>query len=310
MNVKGLKIIAGVFIFIAFIIFVEKYLGWNELLKPWLKLSGLEVAISIVLIFFSYWLRAFRLRDYFSDQKQIKMAGTFRIMLLHNFFNNFIPMRAGEASFPILMQRYYNISLSKSAPALIWFRILDLHTLSVLGIIVFGKVFFGATITLLILLPLIVLPVLLQSLSQAILILMYRREKQTFVSKIFITLLENFPNDKPQFYRSWFWTVTNWVVKLSVFSWILVQFAGIEYVAAWIGVIAGDLTSVLPVHGFAGAGTYEAGVVGALLLFDIEAAASLAGAVNLHLFLLGATILGAGASLMIPLGSRTSMRNS
>jgi len=56
---------------------------------------------------------------------------------------------------------------------------------------------------------------------------------------------------------------------------------------------------VLPVHGLAGAGTYEAGVVAALLPFGVAPAAALAGAVNLHLFLLGAALLG-GALALLP----------
>ena len=65
-------------------------------------------------------------------------------------------------------------------------------------------------------------------------------------------------------------------------AWILRLFAPMPGAAAVMGAIGGDLTSVLPVHGVAGAGTYEAGVVAALTPFDIPTAAALAAAVNLH----------------------------
>lgn len=308
MSSKNLKIIAGVIIFLVFVIFVEKYFGWIKLLTPWSKLSIIEILISLTIIFFSYWLRAVRLYDYFKDEHHLRLSGTFRIILLHNFFNNFIPMRAGEASFPILMQRYYDVSLSKSGPALIWFRILDLHTLCFLGLIIFGKYFFDLTAVLLLAIPFLFAPIMLNTFGKAMLIQLQKRTDKSFLTSLAITLLENFPNDKPQFYRSWFWTVVNWLVKISVFSWILVQFIDINYLIAWVGVIAGDLTSVLPIHGFAGAGTYEAGIVGALLPFGIDAATSLMGAVNLHLFLLGATILGALVGLFIPVNTSSDIR--
>ncbi len=305
---KKIKILAGVVIALIFIALVEKYYGWPALLKPWQQLSYLNIAISLTIVFFSYWLRALRVFDYFRDRQKInqkiKLLGTFRLILLHNFFNNFIPMRAGEASFPILMQRYYNIPLSRSGPALAWFRLLDLHTLLLLGLIIFGKYFLGTTITMVLAIPFLLLPIFIQKFNQVFLIFLSRRpnseKKRGLASSLVITTLQNFPRDNNQFYRSWCWTLLNWLVKISVFSWVLIQFIDINYLVAWIGVIAGDLTSVLPIHGFAGAGTYEAGVIAAMLPFGVNATDGLLGAVNLHLFLLGATILGALVGLMIP----------
>ncbi len=61
-------------------------------------------------------------------------------------------------------------------------------------------------------------------------------------------------------FQSWGLTVLNWVVKLSVFSWILLQFIDSATIPeSLMAVVAGDLTSVLPIHGPAGSGTYEAG---------------------------------------------------
>jgi len=305
---KKINIFIGIAIALIFIVLVEKYYGWPALLKPWQQLSYSNIAISLTIVFFSYWLRALRVFDYFRSHQQInqkiKLLGTFRIILLHNFFNNFIPMRAGEASFPILMQRYYSIPLSRSVPALAWFRLLDLHTLLLLGLIIFGKYFIGTTITMVLAIPFLLLPIFIQKFNQAALIFLSRRadnqKHKGMFSSLVITTLQNFPRDNNQFYRSWCWTLLNWLVKISVFSWVMIQFININYLVAWVGVIAGDITSVLPIHGFAGAGTYEAGVIAAMLPFGVNATDGLLGAVNLHLFLLGATILGALAGLLIP----------
>ncbi|VAW96580.1 hypothetical protein MNBD_GAMMA20-1008, partial [hydrothermal vent metagenome] len=50
----------------------------------------------------------------------------------------------------------------------------------------------------------------------------------------------------------------------------------------------------------AGAGTFEAGVVAALLPFGIDAKTALQAAVNLHLFILGSTLLAGLLSLALP----------
>ena len=100
--------------------------------------------------------------------------------------------------------------------------------------------------------------------------------------------------------RAWFWTLFNWVVKLAVFAWILILFAPLLSPAvALLGAIGGDLTSVLPVHGVAGAGTYEAGVMAALLPFGVPAAQALMAAVNLHLFMLGLSLAGGALALAL-----------
>jgi uncharacterized membrane protein YbhN (UPF0104 family) len=57
---------------------------------------------------------------------------------------------------------------------------------------------------------------------------------------------------------------------------------------------------VLPFHGIAGSGTYEVAVVGALLPFGVDATAAFAGAVNLHLFVLGMTLILGALALLLP----------
>jgi uncharacterized membrane protein YbhN (UPF0104 family) len=112
-------------------------------------------------------------------------------------------------------------------------------------------------------------------------------------------MLQGLPQAPAAFWRAWAWTALNWLVKLGAFVWVLRLFIPVTLPAAWMGAIAGDLTSVLPVHGVAGAGTYEAGVVAGLLPYGVAAQPALAAAVNLHLFLLGTTLVGGAISLFI-----------
>jgi len=88
-------------------------------------------------------------------------------------------------------------------------------------------------------------------------------------------------------------------VKLLVFAWGLSAFVELAWQPALLGAVGGELSSVLPIHGVAGAGTYEAGIVAALLPFGIVMEQAMQAAVSLHLFLLGLCVLGGGLALLL-----------
>ena len=120
------------------------------------------------------------------------------------------------------------------------------------------------------------------------------------IGRLAVRALNHLPRTIRDFWFAWFWTWVNWVVKLAVFAWVFTLFAPVSAYHGWIAAIAGDLTSVLPINAVAGAGTFEAGVVAALLPFGISASLSLPAAINLHLFLLGAALLGGAGALLLP----------
>ncbi len=61
-----------------------------------------------------------------------------------------------------------------------------------------------------------------------------------------------------------------------------------------------ELSSVLPFHGIAGSGSYELAAVAALVPLGVDPKLALAGAVNLHLFLLGTTLILGGLAFLLP----------
>jgi len=124
--------------------------------------------------------------------------------------------------------------------------------------------------------------------------------KKNKVGKLLHQLLVGLPKNKAMFLRSWFWTVINWSVKLVVFAWLLSSFMAIPMFQSLLGAISGELTSVLPVHGLAGTGTYEAGVIMGVLPYGVEMKSALMGATNLHLFVLSSSLITGAATLIIP----------
>lgn len=287
---KGiLKYIFGASILLVFIVFVEYFIGWTTLLAPWKNLAILPLLGAVSLVFVTYALRALRVYDFFRAEMRGRFLLTLRLSLQHNMLNNLLPMRTGELSFPMLMSRYFSIPATRSIPALLWFRLLDLHTLVALALLVAGTSILSPAATTAATVLWLVLPWLGFRLYQPWLKLIEGHQGKLW--SILRTILQSLPQDHIMFWRSWMWTVLNWMLKLTVFAWVLMLFIDTDFGAAWMGATAGDLTSVLPIHGIAGAGTYEAGVVAGLLPFGAKPAEALTAAVNLHLFLLSCTII-------------------
>jgi uncharacterized membrane protein YbhN (UPF0104 family) len=71
-------------------------------------------------------------------------------------------------------------------------------------------------------------------------------------------------------------------------------------------VLGAELSSILPIHGVAGSGSFEAAFMAGLAPIGLISADALGLAVNLHLFILGATSLFALLCFWIPVAKATS----
>ena len=283
----GLALLAGL------LWLVEDQYGWQAVLSAWQAISPIAVAGAVSLMLVSYVLRAIRFYDFFKVYCQGQFALLLRITVLHNFFNNLLPMRSGEATFPVLMKQHFQLRISHSGPALLWLRLLDLYALVALaGISLSGQLSLSLVTKTLLALALLTAPLLLLPLQNHI----RRYLSQHSSSKVqkLSDLMAALPDSPAAYSRALFWTLTNWALKLAVYAWLLAQFVPLTWPQAWTGVSGGELSSVLPIHGFAGAGTYEAGIVAALLPWPLNTADVLAAAVNLHLFVLGTTLVLTG----------------
>ncbi len=218
--------------------------------------------------------------------------------------NNLLPMRTGEISFPILMSRYFNIPASRSIPTLLWFRILDLHTLLGIAIIAVAGIFYNYIVALLLFAGWMTVPVILFK-TNALLINKLDPQTNNRFQSLILTGLVSLPQNLNDFFHAWGWTWLNWSIKISVMAWIILLFLDTSINIAYMGAIAGDLTSVLPIHGIAGFGSYEAGILAGFLPFDTyntieNKADALQAAVYLHLIILGSSLMGGALAFLIP----------
>jgi hypothetical protein len=282
---------------LAFVIGAEYLIGWRELLAPWVSIENpLVLAGPIVLLAASYLLRALRLYRYFDLQRGF--GACVRLMVHHNLCVNILPMRTGEVAFPMLMRRYFAVTLKRSLPALAWLRSLDLHALLTLLTL--------AVATLTQSRPLMIIGVLwvLAPFSAPYIargIVRFVGARQSRTASMARSVAGAVPDTTAALAQDWLLTALNWLVKLVAFAWIIQLFAEAHYGEAVVGAIGGELSAILPIHGVAGLGTYEGGIVAAMRLLETPTELALTGAVNLHLIVLGTSLLAAGCARLIPL---------
>ena len=213
-----------------------------------------------------------------------------------------LPMRAGELVFPWLMGRYFGHGFLPASAALLWIRLLDLHFL---GLIALGTAWLRQ--------PSWVWPVLavLWLAALGLLGMIGRLETDGWerggrlgrtLAKAAGLLAAAAPESHLKVARIYLWTALSWSLKFLAFATLLRHFLPVDLWRALVGVMGAELSSVLPFHGIAGSGSYEFAAVAAMVPAGVDPAAALAGAVNLHLFVLGVTLLLGGLALLLPKG--------
>jgi uncharacterized membrane protein YbhN (UPF0104 family) len=284
----GALLLGGVVLGVAFTV------GWGRLLAPWRGLSALELLPLLLLSALSYGLRAVRVYDYFRPRFRGRFPTVLRLSVLHNSANNLLPMRAGEMVFPWLMGRYFSHGFLDATAALVWIRLLDLHSLGLIGMLTLwlrsaSWIWPVAAIAWLALLPLAYKGRLVMPAGEG-----------GRVRRFLRRALEAAPTSFGRVLRVYSWTTLIWGSKFVAFAALLHHFLPVGLWMVLTGVMGAELSSVLPFHGIAGSGSYELAMVAALVPLGVSPQAALAGAVNLHLFLLGVTLLLGGLAFLLP----------
>jgi len=270
--------------------------GWPQLLAPWLDFPPGQLLLLLALTALSYLLRAVRIYDYSLELLRGRFAAVLRLSVLHNTLNNFLPMRLGELAYPLLMKRYFGQGYTASGVTLLWIRVLDLHFLGLLALGFLyqagsNPLWLAATLPWLALVPAMYWG---HGWVQG-----HMTGRSGRGPDLLNKVLGHVPDSGWRFGRIWLWTALSWSLKLAAFTTVVLHFAPIDTWQALLGTIGAELSSVLPVHGIAGSGSYELAMAAVLLPLGLEMATVLKAAVNLHLYLLGANLLlGAGALLL------------
>ena len=293
-------IIGGILLAVV-VLGVALAVGWGPLLAPWRTLTPAELLPPILLTALSYCLRGVRILDYFRPRLQGRFLTVLRLSVLHTTANNLLPMRAGEMVFPWLMGRYFGHGFLGAAASLVWIRLLDLHFLGLVGVLILYLRHPSWLWPLVALIWLALLPVL--GLASRLL-----PSAKGRLGRALRLMVDSAPASAVQALRIYLWTALVWISKLLAFALVLRYFLTAELWEILIGVMGAELSTILPFHGIAGSGSYELAVLAALVPLGVDPAAALAGAVNLHLFLLGVTLILGALAFLLPV--RRSGRSS
>lgn len=292
-----LKNLLNIILIVIFIAIIEYWLGWQKLLSPWHAINFLNIVWAIILIILTYIVRSARLYFYFIDYTRDKFILCLKLIIQHNFANNFMPMRTGEVTFPLLLKQFFNISLMRATGTLFWFRILDLYIIGLLSLFLYFVLFQNAfsIIMLLFALPIPWLIIFAVNKFKN----HFNQQSANKIQQILHKIAQGLPNSRADFWQAYLWTIINWGFKIAILAWFLSFFGQASFMARWLGAVGGDMTSILPIHNVAGIGSYEAGVVFVLALFEIDMEVAMVMAVNVHLLLLSATVISGIISLFL-----------
>ncbi len=232
---------------------------------------------SVLLYVLAYFFRAKRFNTMI---KGISTRDMFAVMCVHTFFNNVMPFRSGEASFPIILKKIFSIDTPTSTASLVMARILDLITVSLLFLLsttscMSVKTAFYA-------IPIATIVILI-GISFVVFRIIKKNEAKFKNLSSFIKTLGSID----VILKSSVYSMLIWLSKFAAFYMILT--AGnlrFGFLKAIFACTFGELTTVLPIHSIGGFGTFEAGLTGGFALIGIDASKALAVAFYFHIILL------------------------
>lgn len=293
---RPLHWIVGILLAIALIGAVELLIGWKTIWLTWREVSPRDLLLPIMLTVTSYSLRAARLAQVAASAGlRASFFSWFRMTAIHVLAVNVIPARGGEMALPILLHRHFKLHLGPGIGLLANIRLHDIAAMAGLGIAAVITLMFG---------PLAgSLALLIGGLSGWLGLLLLPRLILPWLDRAPPRIaalawpLHRLPQRAGRVYLL---TLGAWTTKWLALALIAGTVAALEPAQALVAIGAAEVAALSPIQGVAGAGSFEAAVAGALVLVGLSADAALHAAIQLHLFLLGMSLLLAGIAALIP----------
>ncbi|ASY62139.1 hypothetical protein SJ05684_c06750 [Sinorhizobium sojae CCBAU 05684] len=286
----------------AYAVFVEWVWGWLSLMRQWAEVGATPILSALALLIATYFVRCYRIYDYFPEQTRGRFLTLLRVTQTHNLLNIMLPFRAGETSFPLLMRTEFGVPLLRGTSALLVMRLLDLHALVIVAAI--GLLGASQQAGWWVLWLLAFFSPLGFFLLRARVLAVARRLMPGRIAPYFAEVEAGLPEHVPAFLRAWAMTMLNWAVKVVILAWVLAIMGVVPFAASFGGALGGELSSALPVHGPAGVGTYAAAIVAGAISFGAAGDPATLGmlaraSVNTHLIVVVSAVAGTLLSLAL-----------
>lgn len=294
--------LATVAIILLYGLFIQWIWGWGSVISLWSSAGWGSGLAALVLLLGTYVLRTWRIYDYFPRETGGHFGTLLRLVQVHNMLNIMLPFRSGEASFPLLMKREFDLPLARGTAALFVMRLFDLHALlAAAGIgLVLQHDAIWAWILWAVFLILPAVAFMLRGVALRLAAKLLPARAGRLLAEVDLGL----PVDAKAFAKAWVATLVNWFTKIAVLAWVLRLLGDLPVGPAFGGALGGELSSVLPVHAPAGVGTYPAGISAGALAFGAsdtkDALAELGrAAVNTHLLVIVSSLIGTALSMLV-----------
>jgi uncharacterized membrane protein YbhN (UPF0104 family) len=251
----------------------------------------------------SYILRALRMHAELSRRAPIRVGECLELMLLHNAAVNLLPMRSGEAAYPLLVHRRLGVPVKDAVGSLVWMRTQDALVLGVAAMALWPGIaaplrLSGAAFLV------VAVAIAVLGVQRAAALPRGDAHRSRTLDAVYAAAraLADAPKHGA---RGWVFCSLSWTVKLGSIATLLAALTDLVPGRALAAALGGELAGVLPIQGPAGFGTYETGVwagsaTGLDAGFKIAAAA-----LAVHAASLATALLGGALALM--LGNRRGL---
>jgi len=276
-----MKLLVATALLVATIWVAASVLDLTAVVSAIIALPAQTAVVIFLLGAVSWLLRGLRTWLLF---EQLPLMEALGMSFVHNTANNLAPMRLGELALPMLARWLGNVEFSVGLTSLLWIRLLDL--ISLIGISV-CIVFLPTVGT--IMLALLAALVFFTPLLIAIIIPKTQHIRlPQILEQARAQLIYEAQNGK-RLHRMWRLTILAWLSKIMGMGVLLATLSGIPMTDVITTILGAELSSILPIHGLAGAGSYEAGGIIGSTLMGLSPVLALEMTIQLHIYVLSLT---------------------
>jgi hypothetical protein len=254
--------------------------------------------VSVLGMVVSHVLRGGRMRAEWRDRLRMDWLTAWALVVRHSAWVVLAPMRGGEGVYLWALHRQGDIPFKEAGMSLLKLRLQDMAVLGVLAVLALTPAPWpvrALAAVLALVAAMWVLPLLWRWV-----VARARARGVAPVKPLPAATLE-----------SWFYAVSNWVVKLAAIALPLWALAGAGLDAAWRGALGGELAAAMPFQPPAGLGPYEAGVwAGVRSAAELPLSEVAAAALTVHLLMLLVTVASATLARVMGWSARDYRRPS
>jgi uncharacterized membrane protein YbhN (UPF0104 family) len=215
---------------------------------------------------------------------QLPLTEALGLSFVHNTANNLAPMRLGELALPILGRWLGNVEFSIGLTSLLWIRLLDFVSLVGISLCIILLPAAGTVVLALLAALIFLTPMVLGFIVPKT----EHIQLPKILAKARAQLIYEAQNGK-RLHQMWRLTVLAWLSKIIGMGMLLATLTDIPMTKVATTILGAELSSILPIHGLAGAGSYEAGGILGSAVIGLSPVVALEMTIQLHIYVLSLT---------------------